>query len=146
MTRRPLVIHDNAYPLGGSRDRRRGAFDNDPSETRPRLEAHLKRSMGAQNYATAISLLDAYINSWLGLSGGEEEGESESGAVMDARLDHGASSLAEMFPDAKAPMRVLVGVGEGESNTMDSRVLDQRPGQLATLFADAPNPSARTYR
>ena len=94
------IVRDNAYPLGGSRDRRR-AFDNDPTITRPALVDHLRRSMGADNFTKAIELLDAWGNSLLGL---------------------------------------------GEGGAHDARVLDHRPGQLATLFADAPNPSARNFR
>jgi len=137
MNRRPIV-HDSQFPItGGSRDRRRGGWDSDPSTMRPRLEAHLRTSMGAQNYATAIDLLDAYINSWLGL-GGEGEGEGEGGA-MDARVrDHGARSLAELFPDARAPLK-LEG-GETASGDLDARVLDHRPGELAKMFPDLKAP------
>ena len=99
MNRRPIV-HDNAYPIGGSRDRRR-TFDADPTIARPALENHLRRSMGAQNFATAIDLLNDYADLLLGL-GGESEGEGAS-ASMDARVrdQRGAASLSELFPEFK---------------------------------------------
>jgi hypothetical protein len=104
-TLRTPIVHDSAYALGGTRDRRRKGWDSDPTETRPRLVAFLKRSMGADNYATAIELLNAWGDSLLGLGPSEEESE---GGAMDARArdQRGGASLSELFPDSKAPMRV----------------------------------------
>ena len=139
MNRRP-IIYDSRFPIGGSRDRRR-AFDNDPTETRPALVDHLRRSMGADNFAKAIDLLNAWGDSLLGL-GGESEGEGESSA-MDSRLDPRPGEFAKMFPDSRNPA-LAPNAGGGASIAANARELDHRPGQLATLFPDAPNP--RTYR
>jgi len=98
MNRRPIV-HDSSFPITGSRDRRR-AFDNDPTIARPRLVDHLRRSMGAANFATALDLLNAWGDSLLGLSG-ETEGDP---SAMDARVrDHGPSQLSRLFADAPNP-------------------------------------------
>ena len=106
MDRRPIV-HDSIFPIaGGSRDRRRGGWDSDPTVTRPRVVNFLRPRLSADDFATVLNLLNDDTDAWLGLGG---ESESEGGA-------------------------------------MDARVRDHRPGQLATLFADAPNPSARNYR
>jgi len=146
MDRRP-IIYDSSFPItGGSRDRRRG-FDNDPTITRPRLVAHLKRSMGAQNFEQAIDLLNAWGDSLLGLGVGEEEGESEGeSSAMDSRARdrRGAASLVDMFPNAKAPLK-LEG-GETASVRPSHRSLDHGPSELSRLFAAAPNPSARNFR
>ena len=140
MNRRPIVHDSISFPLAGSHDRRR-TFDADPTIARPALENHLRRSMGAQNFATAIDLLNDYADSLLGL-GAESEGEGEA---MDSRFDPRPGDLAKMFPHAKAPLRVFEG-GEAESRAaMDARVHDHRPGELAKMFGDAPNPR-RAYR
>lgn len=77
--------------------------DDGPLEARAALTDHARRSMGADAFAKWLTLLDYYDRANTGL-GGESEGES---SAMDSRvLDHGASSLAKMFPDAKAPPRV----------------------------------------
>ena len=105
MRHRMPIVWDRSLIAGGR--------DTDPTIARPALVDHLRRSMGAANFATALDLLNAYVDGLLGLgeSGeSESEGESEGGA-MDA-LDHvsrgtpGESSLAKMFPDSKAPLRV----------------------------------------
>jgi hypothetical protein len=38
------------------------------------------------------------------------------------------------------------GEGEGDRSAMDGRVLDHGPSELAKMFPDAPNPSARNFR
>lgn len=98
------IVHDSRYPIGGSRDRRFIARDSDPTVSRPALVQHLRQSMGGANFDRACVLLDNYVNDLLGLGGGELEGDP---SAMDSRVhDRTATSLAEMFPDLKAPMKI----------------------------------------
>lgn len=96
------IIHDSSYPLGGSRDRRRGgARDDGPREARAALQDHMRRSMGADDYAKSCVLLDYLVNALLGPDADGGEGEL---AAMDGRvLDHRPGELVWMFPDAPNP-------------------------------------------
>jgi hypothetical protein len=139
MNRSRPIIHDSSYPISGSRDRRRLALDNDPTVARPALQAHLRSSMSADNYAKAIDLLNAYADSLLGLGGGERESDP---SAMDARFDSRPGMLAGLFPASSNP-RLAPHAGAVDLSAPDNRVLDHRPGVLSELFPDSANPSAR---
>ena len=138
--RRP-IIHDSSYPLGGSRDRRRGGARDDGSlEARAALMDHARRSMGADAFAKWCCLLDYYDSALLGPNLGEGEGES---AAMDGRvLDQRPGELAKMFPTlSNLKLAPNAGAGDREqSAAMNERFLDPRPSELAKMFPGAANP------
>ena len=136
--RRPIVHDESSYPLGGSRDRRRGgARDDGPLEARAALTDHARRSMGADAFAKWCCLLDYYDSALLGPNLGEGEGES---AAMDSRvLDHRPGELAKMFPTSSNP-KLAPNAGARDPSATSERLRDDRPGELMKMFPDASNP------
>ncbi len=106
-------------PIVHGRHSWRGARDNDPIEARAALEGHLRRSMGADNYAQACDLLNTYVNGLLGLGAGEDdtpsslrpdaftEKQRRVGFTGDRSPSRGGESeFTRLFGDCPAPLRL----------------------------------------
>jgi hypothetical protein len=92
-----LLTDDLRRELANARPARpaRLARDANPIETRAVLKDHLRRSMGADNYARACALLDELVG-----AGGEEQ------TSVGFRGAGDCSPRKRRFPDLKIPQRL----------------------------------------
>lgn len=84
--------------------------------------------------------------------GGRDDGPLDARAALTDHLRKSMGSenyakaclLLDYFE--RALLGPDAGEGEGKSSAMDGRVFDPRPSDLAKMFGDVPNPSARNFR